>query len=494
MMLLRIVRSRLRRFDLHTTVFVLAAIATIALDAAPQSGSLERIRRVEQGLIPRVVPKGDASKTYSIEERMKYHGIPGMSMAVIDAGQVAWVKAYGVRGKGAQERVTPDTLFQAASLSKPVSALGAMLLVQQRRLELDGDLSPYLLPWVPGEAVTLRQLLSHTAGLTVEGFSGYPPGAALPTAIQILNGQPPANNESVRVNTTPGTQVRYSGGGFVAVQHLVMGMSQLPFDEYMRMAVFSPLSMTRSSFEQPLSRDHARTAAFGHRRDGSRLSENGMVHPEMAAAGLWTTPRDLAQMIIELQDASAGRPPRLLEPERAREMLTGRVDNAGLGLFLTGPNGSSRRFTHSGRNAGFDAFFVAYKNGRQGAIIMINRNNNEGFISEVLESVAREYAWPDYIPTVKQQAYEAISSSIQGSYAGSYEGADHRRITVIFEEDKLFARESDREWFRIYPASASEFFATENPGRFIFVSRPNGQVDEMITRSDNGDEHRRRIP
>jgi CubicO group peptidase (beta-lactamase class C family) len=484
----------LRRLQFTPGCAVLMALTAAGMGAQGQSAIDERIARVEQGLLPRAVLKGETGKRASIAGRMAYHAVPGMSMAVIEDGQVAWARAYGVRGRDGQGSVTPDTLFQAASLSKSVSALGALLLVQQQRLELDADVRQWLRSWKPGEAITLRQLLSHTAGLTVSGFSGYTPGTPLPGITQILNGQPPANNGPVRVAIHPGAQVQYSGGGYVAVQQIVMEVTQLPFDEYMNRAVFSPLTMTHSSFEQPLSRDRARAAAVGYRRDGSKLQGNWMVHPELAPAGLWTTPADLARMMIEVQDAAAGRPARSLKPELARQMLTGRIDNAGLGFFLTGPNGSSRRFMHSGRNAGFDALLVAYKNGRQGAVVMINRNNNGGFINEVLESVAREYGWPDYISPAPQLEYEAVPASIQGSYAGVYEAPDRPRLTVIFEDDKLFARSGDDEWFRIYPASASEFFATANATRWTFVKSPDGQVREVVARSGNSEIHRRRLP
>lgn len=175
-------------------------------------------------------------------------------------------------------------------------------------------------------------------------------------------------------------------------------------------------------------------------------------------------------------------------------MLTGRVDNAGLGFFLTGPNGSSRRFSHSGRNAGFDALLVAYKNGRQGVVVTINRNNNGGFINEVIESVAREYQWPDYVSSTPPQEYESVPASIQAAYAGAYEDAGRPRLTVIFEDEKLFARVGDNPWFRLYPASASEFFAVDNTTRWTFVTAPDGRVREVIARTGNKEVHRRRMP
>jgi CubicO group peptidase (beta-lactamase class C family) len=449
---------------------------------------------VEAGLLPRAVLKGNTGKRATITERMIYHGIPGVSLAVIEDGKLAWARAYGVRGRDTKEPVTPDTLFQAASLSKPVTALGALLLVQQGKLDLDADVRQHLNSWKPAEAITLRQLLTHTAGLTVSGFSGYAPGAAMPTVTQILNGLHPANNEPIRAANRPGTKVEYSGGGYVVVQQLVMDVTQLSFEEYMRSALLTPLSMTNSHFRQPLPGDLARSAAFGHRREGAKLEGNWMVHPELAPAGLWTTPSDLARLIVELQDAAAGRPSRIIEPKWAREMLTARVDNAGLGFFLTGPNGPSRRFTHSGRNSGFDALLVAYKNGRQGAVVMINRNNNGSFINEILESVAREYRWPDYVPTAPQQEYEPVQASIQSSYAGSYDAPDRPRLVAVFEDEKLFARAGENPWFRMYPSSASEFFALDSDTRWTFVKAPNGSIQEVIARTGNTEVRRRRVP
>jgi CubicO group peptidase (beta-lactamase class C family) len=472
---------------------LLIALALSATAVGAQVSVEERVARVERGLLPRTVAQGQIEKRFSIAERMTYHGIPGMSMAVIEDGRIAFARAYGVGSRDDKDPVTASTLFQAASLSKPVSALGAVLLVQQRRLQLDDDVRQWLRSWTTSERVTLRQLLSHSAGLTVGGFSGYRPSAPLPSTTQILNGQSPANNEAVRVASPPGNEVRYSGGGYVVVQQLVTDVTGQPFDRYMRDAVFAALGMVHSCFEQPLSSDRARLAASGYRRDGSIIPGKSMVHPELAAAGLWTTPSDLAQVVIALQDALAGRATQLLEPAMAREMLTANIGNAGLGVFLTGPNGSSRQFTHSGRNAGFDGVLVGYKNGRQGAVVMINRNNNEGFITEVLESIAREYHWPDFLGDRPRREYVAVPSSVQVAYAGDYEAAGQPRLMVVYEEDKLFARSGEDAWFRLYPSSETEFFVAENATRWTFVKGADGTVAEVLARSDNAEVRRRRI-
>ena len=473
---------------------LLVLLATTGGVARPQDAEAARIARVESGLLPRAVPKGQTGQRASIVERMTYHAIPGMSVAVIEDGRIAWAGAYGVRDRDTKSPVTTETLFQAASLSKPVSALGAVALVQNHQLDLDGDLRQWLRSWNPGQSITLRQLLSHSAGLTESGFAGYVPGAPLPTTAQILNGEKPANNEAVRMAGQPGAAVSYSGGGYVVVQQVISEVAQSPFDQYMRRSVFSPLRMTQSSFEQPLPADRARVAASGYRRDGSKLEGNWMIQPELAAAGLWTTPSDLAQVIIELQDALAGRPSRLLTQAAAREILTARVSNAGLGVFLAGPNGASRRFMHSGRNAGFDAMLVAYKNGRQGAVVMINRNNNGRFIDEVLESVAREYRWPDYITWTSQLEYEPVPPAVQSTYAGRYDAAGRPSLVVVFEDQKLFARSGEDAWFRLYPASETEFFAIDDSTRWTFEKSRDGTVTEVVVKSSGNELRRRRVP
>jgi CubicO group peptidase (beta-lactamase class C family) len=476
---------------------VIAAFALLSVNiVAPLNGQdapPDRIARVERGLLPRAVPQGQTGKPTSIAARMAYHGIPGMSIAVIEDGHLAWGRAYGVQDRIGNAPVDTETLFQAASLSKTVTALGTMVLVQQKQLDLDGDVNQWLRSWKTDTHVTLRQLLSHTAGLNVDGFSGYVAGAQVPSVTQILNGEAPANNDRVRAIGPVGTQVRYSGGGFVALQQLLFDVTRSPFEDYMRREVFGPLSMRHSTFQQPLPANIARNAASGHQRNGSKLANGAMIYPELAAAGLWTTPSDLAQVVIELQDALAGRPTRVLKSESAREMLTARIDNAGLGVFLTGPNGSSRRFTHSGRNAGFDAWLVAYKKGSQGAIVMINRNNNEGFIDEVLESVAREYGWTDYVSPAPQATYVDVSAAIQKSYAGVYEAEGRPALTVVFENDRLFARAADGVWFRLYPSSAAEFFAIDDGTRWAFIKSAAGEVTGVVARTGDVELRRRRV-
>jgi len=261
--------------------------------------SHQRITRIENYLIPDSPLRCQSPRTITLAERMNTLVTPGVSIAVIEDGKIAWAKGWGVREAGQPDPVTPQTLFQAASISKPVTALAVLRLVEQGRLDLDEDVNAYLTSWkVPANdgwqpVVTLRQLLSHTGGTTVHGFPGYPPDQPLPTAVQVLEGGPLANTDPLVVNVLPGTVNRYSGGGTTIVQQMLVDVLGQPFPQIMREWVLGPLGMERSTYEQPLPPHRRQEAATAHPSGGTPQPGRWHVYPEMGAAGLWTTPSDL---------------------------------------------------------------------------------------------------------------------------------------------------------------------------------------------------------
>ena len=363
----------------------------------------ERIRRVESGLLPRTVPKGKLGIRYPILERMRHHKVPGASIAVIDQFQVVWAKGYGVVENGTSRPVTPETLFQAGSISKAVAALGALRLVQEGALSLDEDVNNKLKSWkVPEneftkrQKVTLRRILSHSAGLTVHGFPGYAIDAPAPTLIQVLDGAGPANTQPVRVDVVPGSRQRYSGGGYTVMQLLIGDVTGKSFPAFMAETALKPLGLRDSSYEQPLSDAWRSRAATAHKANGEKVRGRFHVYPEMAAAGLWTTAGDLARVAIEVQKSASGRSNLVLSAEMTQEMLGQQSisDSSAWGLGWTiGVRGASVNFGHGGRDEGFDAILDANVQSGQGAVIMINANNNTGFVREVLDAIATEYRW-----------------------------------------------------------------------------------------------------
>jgi CubicO group peptidase (beta-lactamase class C family) len=299
-----------------------------------------------------------------------------------------------------EEPVTPATLFQAGSISKPVSALSALLLAQQGDIDLDEDIDNRLTswkvpanPWTGIRFVTLRNLLNHTAGMTVFAFPGYSRSEYHPTTVEVLDGK--GNTDPVRVDLEPGTEVRYSGGGYTVMQLLVSDVAGESFADVMRSTVLQPMGMASSTFEQPLPPSLYERAAAGYRSDGSRVEGDWYVYPEMAAAGLWTTPTDIARYIVAIQNAWAGRDNSLLEKETVDEMLTPVRGNQGLGPLVDGYRG---RFGHGGINEGFGCLFTAFYDRGEGVVVMTNSNDGEILAREIIHAVGTEYGWPGFEP------------------------------------------------------------------------------------------------
>lgn len=336
-----------------------------------------------------------------VAAEMQNHGIVGVSIAIIEDGKICTAKGYGFTDKSAVTRVTTNTLFQAGSVSKPVAALAALRMVEDGKLSLDDDVNQSLNQWqVPGnkftkeEKVTLRRILSHSAGLTVHGFPGYDAKSRIPSLLQVLEGSRPANTPKIRVDVVPGSIWRYSGGGYTVMQQMMIDVTGKPFPELMRESVLVPLQMTASTYEQPLPPGRATSAATGYYSNGSEVKNKWHVYPEMAAAGLWTTPSDLARFAIKIQEALAAKSNPVISASMTRQMLTVQKGNAGLGLFLNG-SGKTLRFDHGGRDEGFDTLLVAGAESGQGVVIMINANDDSGAVNRMVDAVRKEYHWPE---------------------------------------------------------------------------------------------------
>ena len=394
----------------------------------------ERILRAMQRL-ERETPfplKGRAPRTLAAQ--MALYATPGVTVSVVDNGELAAEGAFGVKIAGTDDAVTPNTVFQAGSISKPVFALAVLRLVDAGILDLDADVNDYLTSWrVPANGewtprITLRQLLSHTAATSVHGFPGYPATGALPSLIDVLNGVPPANTLPVVVEGLPGVQFRYSGGGTTIAQQLVMDVLRRPFPELMRDLVLGPARMHDSTFEQPLPSAMVSRAATGHPWNGVPVPGGWHVYPEMAAAGLWTTASDLARLGAAVMRTLRGRDSALgLKPETVAAMLQPQLpdqkvgsDFAGLGWFCNG-EGEAFRFGHGGEDHGFIAHMRMFPNRASGAVVMINSIQGWPLPAEILTALGREYGWP----RISDLAVKSTMTRERG-YAGVYRREDGR--------------------------------------------------------------------
>jgi len=435
----------------------------------------EKIRRVENGLLRATAIRGRPAQKYTIAERMKEHKVPGVSIAVVARGEIEWARGYGLAAAPGGKAVDAGTLFQAASISKPVAAMAAMRLVEMGKLSLDEDVNRKLRSWkvaenafTAKEKVTLRRLLSHTAGLTVHGFPGYAAGAAVPALRQLLDGAAPANTAAIRVDILPGSRHRYSGGGYEVMQQLVEDVTGKPFPAVARELVLGPLGMSRSTYEQPLPPRYAAGAATAHRGNGEAIAGKWHTYPEMAAAGLWTTPSDLARVILEIQ-----KPGKVLNAETVDRMLTGVIGDYGLG-FSVGRKDGTRSFAHGGANAGFRCGLWGYRDTGNGAVVMTNGDRGGELASEVLRSIAAEYGWPDHRPREKTLA--VVSAEVLRSYTGTYRFRS-AVVKVTFDAGRLYADAGPRGKAELLPESETSFFDLDGAAPPIRFSRKDGKIE-----------------
>jgi CubicO group peptidase (beta-lactamase class C family) len=417
---------------------------------------------------------------------MDYYDVPGFSVALIDQEEVAWAKGYGVLETGGDKLVTDETVFQAASISKPVAAMIALNLVETGLLDLDTDVNEALHSWhVPenehtqGHKVTLRGLLSHTAGLTVSGFRGYPSGTQLPTLQQVLNGETPANSEPVRVMQAPGKAFSYSGGGYVVIQHLMEDITGKPFSTLAQELIFDKLGMANSTFEHLLPEAYIPQAAIAHRVNGDPVPGKWHTYPEQAPASLWSTPSDLARLIVEVLKSYENKSNLVLSVEMTRQMLTPQVGWVGLGFPIMEKDGRIR-FEHPGWNEGYHSLMAGYLNTGRGLVWMTNGENGKLLGQEVMRALDNVFGCPGYESAEKSIA--RIDTAVFTQYEGKYRYVDDPDYCaeIIKDGEHIFFKEtSGGIQFQLYPESETDFFRLESPEKITFIRNARGKIETM---------------
>lgn len=457
----------------------LAALVTTAQDTAdavkPDQAARDRMKQVETCLLPPVLVKGEARPCSTLQAQMQKLNVTALSIAVIHNGAVDWVAAYGA---------TPDTIFQAGSISKPLAAIGALHLVQEGKLPLDSNIDPLLTSWkipastaAPNAVVTLRELLTHTAGFTVHGFPGYAKGEPVPTLVQVLNGEKPANTPAIRLETVPGSQWKYSGGGLTVMQQLVVDVTKQPFPTFLHDTVLAPIGMTHSTYQQPLPADLLSKAALPYRADGSPVAGGPHTYPEMAAAGLWTTPFDLVRYILEVQRSLRGRANHVLSEEMTKKMLEPGKGDWGLGVQIGGSPGN-RYFTHGGVNEGYQSIFVGYEHTGEGAAVMTNSDSGMEVAEQVVAAIATAYGWPDFQPAERTQI--KLDHAALEKYAGVYEIQPGVDVTFTLEGDQLMTQLTGQPKIPVYPEGKDKFYVTVVDAEVEFTPDATGKITSLV--------------
>jgi CubicO group peptidase (beta-lactamase class C family) len=445
----------------------LVAFAGCGAEPAIDQGDDTAPLTLDTPLMPTLIVTNDelsADSERTLRRRMQSLAVPGVSVAVIRNFEVAWAEGFGWADVATDRPVTTETLFQAASISKPVAAMAALRLVEDGVLELDGDVNERLTSWQvptneftdpadgPRRPVTLRDLLSHTAGMTVSGFPGYNRNEPMPTTIEVLDGS--GNTEPIRVDIPPGTTRRYSGGGYTVAQLLMSDATGKGFAGLMAEMVLEPVGMEHSTFEQPLPEALHDRAATAHQADGTPVDGSWHVYPEQAAAGMWTTPTDLARFAIAVQRGLAGESAPVLSAAMTREMVTAPVEEGyGLGLSL-----GEERFGHGGGNRGFKCSLTAFYEGGNGAVVMTNSDSGWQLGAEVMAHLFRHHGWPGLEP--REKTAIVMTPEQLEPFAGTYRAEGWGDITMRVADgvDRLYLEYPDGDTGFLRPESASVFF------------------------------------
>lgn len=453
-----------------------------------------RIRRVENSLMPYVPVTG--LESWNIEERMRHHRVPGMSVAVIRNYQIDWAKSYGLADTITRKPVTNETLFSAGSISKLVTAMAVLRLVDAGKMALDTPINRYLTSWKLSEndytrktPVTLRMLLSHRGGTSQSAYFGFTPDRSpLPSVVDILSGKPGVESRAVVVNSEPGKEFHYSGGGYLVTQLAMMDVTKQDFAPFTNQTLFRPLGLAHTTFAQPLPKALAAKAAWAY-SENSWFKGMPYVYPQQAAAGLYSTPTDLARLLIDLQNSYRGKG-GLLSPASARAMMTPLAgvsdgyyrEQIGLGVFLlqqtTNQDERGIYFDHSGVNAGFLAYATASVVGGNGVVVMMNNNNGASELGkEIRRAVAQVYEWPDFLP--KPVKLQPLPDSLLNAYVGRYQrGPDE---VVAFRREKNYLVETINNGSAIYciPLSRDTVAFTDYTLRGFFCRNAAGRIDSV---------------
>jgi len=471
---------------LSTLLSVLVFLYLIPVSASAQTiDTAEKIRQVETNLVANIQAEGDS--TWTLKGRMAYYHIHGVSIAVIHNYKIEWAKGYGWADDSLKIPVTTQTLFQAGSISKSLNSIGVLELVQDKKVDLYTDINTYMQSWKfpydslsGGKKITIANLLSHSAGLTVHGFGGYEKGDTIPNIEQVLDGKKPANSPAVRSMYEPGLKYEYSGGGTTISQLIVMDVTHKPYDKYMYDNVLKPLGMTASTYQQPPVDKSPALVSAAYYPNGKEVTGKYHIYPEQAAAGLWTNPTDLCKYIIETQLAYAGRSHKVLSQQMTSLRLTPYIDkSAAFGVFIDSYPDGTKYFEHGGVDEGFiSQYYGSFEDGN-GVVVMTNTANGGAIIPEIVNSVAKVYGFKD-LNHSKVIKTVTVADSVLQSYTGQYELTPKFIITITKEGNNLFGQATGQGKLQIFPETQSKFFLKTVDAEVEFIKDDKGQVTKLV--------------
>ena len=342
---------------------------------------------------------------------IKKHDIPGLSIAIVKDGEIQYKKAYGYRSEAEKKVINEESLFQAGTLSQGLLAMAIYKEVQDGTYDLNANINDYLRNWkvrkssiTEDNPVSIFHLLSHNAGINIKQFDAYHESENMASLIDILNGKGNALNKKVLPTKRPGASFRYSSGAFAILQQLIVDTKKESFESYMKTSILDPLGMKQSRFDQPKGKflKSFSNAAYGHNDEGVFFGKRPL-YTTTGASGLWTTPTDLAKVIIQIQAALQGENEFILSPETTTIMLESisptQQENIAFSLgFYNYIRKNESFFGYHGSSAGFSAMMIGHKSDDYGAVIMLNKQTENSLLEhdirlEIISLISDYFDW-----------------------------------------------------------------------------------------------------
>ena len=469
--------------EMKNLTFILSLLLVILTSCNGQTNysqqTQQKIEEIEKTITGNLILNNERPGT--ISERMAKYNVKGVSIAVIQDYKIVWAKGYGWADEAEKKLVTTETLFEPGSISKALNALGILKLAQEKKLDIYTDINTYLTSWKfpydslsNGKKITLADILSHNAGLSVHGFPGHDINEPIPSVIEVLDGKKPATTLPVRSMFEPGLGFQYSGGGTTISQLLLTDVTKQPYDKWMYENILMPIGMKNSSFSQPPSKDIQSLCATGYLSDGTPISNKYHIYPELAAAGLWMTPSDLCNYIIDMQLAYQGKQySKVLSPEMVKLHLTPYNNGpTSMGSFILDKNGA-KYFEHSAGNDGFCGDFYGSLEDGYGCVVFMNSEDPK-LLSEIINSIAKAYNWKNFYTEPKRKKCINVSDSTLKSYEGIY--LYDQTWAAIGKENKEYHFYTNGVYSKMYFSTLTSFFNEEFPAVKEFFKDTRGNI------------------
>ncbi|NQZ11469.1 MAG: serine hydrolase [Algicola sp.] len=381
--------------------------------------------------------------TVTVEQAMAKSGLLGLSVAVIEDYKISWTKTWGVKNAKTKTAIDAQTSFSTASISKAITATVFAILAEKGLIDLDKPVALYLKSWqlpdnefTQSTTITLRHLLSHTAGTTMHGFKDFYLGQTIPSLVDVLKGGPIPGTRTMDVDFNPGSQWRYSGGGYVIAQvaiedHLGKSLAAIAQEH-----LFKPLGLENTTMWQPHQKGFLSNAATAHNRKGEVIGLP--ICPQLAPSGMWSNPTDMATLIIEMQNALRGAPTKVISTKVAKLVTTEVKMGIGLGWFVSDPIGNRGSFSHGGANTGTGGHI--YGTMTEGYGIAVFGNGPNGIrvpmLNKLKASIIKAHDWRIELP-----GKEAMTAKMLKNIPGRYQ------FTVLTPDDVLPIYAKDERLF-----------------------------------------------